>query len=70
MATAAVRLLALASALLSLSVTASPRIVSAGAGVTDLLVELGATEQIVGIDVTTCRMSAIIASSPSKVCCL
>ncbi|OOF09420.1 MULTISPECIES: heme/hemin ABC transporter substrate-binding protein [unclassified Salinivibrio] len=53
MATAAVRLLALVSALLSLSVTASPRIVSAGAGVTDLLVELGATEQIVGIDVTS-----------------
>lgn len=53
MATAAVRVIALFSTLISLSIHASPRIVSAGASVTDLLVELGAQSQIVGIDATS-----------------
>lgn len=53
MATAAVRVIALFSTLISLSIHASPHIVSAGASVTDLLVELGAQSQIVGIDATS-----------------
>lgn len=53
MATAVVRVIALFSTLISLSIHASPRIVSAGASVTDLLVELGAQSQIVGIDATS-----------------
>ncbi|SIN88026.1 hemin ABC transporter substrate-binding protein [Salinivibrio sp. ES.052] len=53
MATAAVRLIALISTLISLSVNASPRIISAGASVTDLLVELNAQSHIVGIDATS-----------------
>lgn len=53
MATAAVRVIALFSTLISLSIHASPRIVSAGASMTGLLVELGAQSQIVGIDATS-----------------
>ncbi|OOE33021.1 hypothetical protein BZG05_12220 [Salinivibrio kushneri] len=53
MATAAVRLLALMMTLASFSIFASPRIVSAGASVTDLLIELGAEKQVVGIDATS-----------------
>ncbi|OOE33998.1 heme/hemin ABC transporter substrate-binding protein [Salinivibrio kushneri] len=53
MATAAVRLLALMMILASFSIFASPRIVSAGASVTDLLIELGAEKQVVGIDATS-----------------
>ncbi|WP_116644157.1 ABC transporter substrate-binding protein [Salinivibrio sp. HTSP] len=53
MATAAVRLLALTMTLASFSIFASPRIVSAGASVTDLLIELGAEKQVVGIDATS-----------------
>jgi ABC-type hemin transport system, periplasmic component len=53
MATAAVRLIALCITLMSFSLYASPRIVSAGASVTDLLVELGAQSHIVGIDATS-----------------
>jgi ABC-type hemin transport system, periplasmic component len=53
MATAAVRLIALCTTLISFSLYASPRIVSAGASVTDLLVELGAQSHIVGIDATS-----------------
>ena len=49
MATAAVRLITLFLTLISFSLYASPRIVSAGASVTDLLVELGAQSHIVGI---------------------
>ncbi|WP_152798908.1 MULTISPECIES: hemin ABC transporter substrate-binding protein [unclassified Salinivibrio] len=53
MATAAVRLIALMMTLVSFSIHASPRIVSAGASVTDLLIDLGAETQIVGIDATS-----------------
>ncbi|OOE86159.1 hypothetical protein BZG73_05950 [Salinivibrio siamensis] len=53
MATAAVRLIALMMTLVSFSIHASPRIVSAGASVTDLLIDLGAEKQIVGIDATS-----------------
>ncbi|OOE87573.1 heme/hemin ABC transporter substrate-binding protein [Salinivibrio sharmensis] len=53
MATAAVRLIALMMTLVSFSIFASPRIVSAGASVTDLLIELGAEQQVVGIDATS-----------------
>ncbi|WP_025673687.1 heme/hemin ABC transporter substrate-binding protein [Salinivibrio socompensis] len=53
MATAAVRLITLFLTLMSFSLYASPRIVSAGASVTDLLVELGAQSHIVGIDATS-----------------
>ncbi|OOE65226.1 heme/hemin ABC transporter substrate-binding protein [Salinivibrio kushneri] len=50
---AAARVIALISLFASLSIHASPRIISAGASVTDLLIELGAQSQIVGIDATS-----------------
>ncbi|WBA09745.1 heme/hemin ABC transporter substrate-binding protein [Salinivibrio kushneri] len=53
MATAAVRLIALMMTLVSFAIHASPRIVSAGASVTDLLIDLGAEQQVVGIDATS-----------------